>query len=351
MTASRRKTAIRFSIPLIMAIVLVAGIIGSGAAASVPTITIDSVVADTSVTISGTNFPAGQTFTVRMGPYGNKGLNGTEAGVLVTTTGDKFTATFTIPAALTGSRMIAIRLDSPEGYFSYNWFWNASSQVKAPAEESTATPAAPAYTGYPTFGITDVEKGVAVGVETLNMPAGKTFKVTMGAYGTKGVGGIEAGTLDSAAGGVLKATFSIPAELKDMVRIAIRMETEDGFFAYNWFWNNSTGSAAAGGDEEAPAYTGIPTIGIDAVVADTSVTLTGANFPAGETFTVLMGAYGSKGVGGIEVGSYDSGAGGAFTKTFSIPAELAGSYRIAIRLESEGGYYAYNWFFNNSTVE
>ena len=47
--------------------------------------------------------------------------------------------------------------------------------------------------------------------------------------------------------------------------------------------------AAAGGDEEAPAYTGIPTFSIQSVVADGSVTVLTNNFPPNQTFTVRMG--------------------------------------------------------------
>jgi len=139
----------------------------------------------------------------------------------------------------------------------------------------------------------------------------------------------------------------IPDELKGLERIAIRMDSSTGYYyAFNWFWNNTTGSVPP----SEPLYTGIPTFSIQAVVRDTSVTIKGKNFPADKTFTVRMGEYGTLGIGGIKVDTYESGAGGDFTATFDVPAELAGRYRIAIRLETADGYfYAYNWFFNNTT--
>ena len=86
------------------------------------------------------------------------------------------------------------------------------------------------------------------------------------------------------------------------------------------------------------------------MVRDGSVTLSGKNFPAGKTFAVTMGDYGTYAIGGIAAGNYTSGTGGDFSgQTFKIPAELAGSYRIAIRLATEDGFSAYNWFFNNTT--
>jgi hypothetical protein len=43
--------------------------------------------------------------------------------------------------------------------------------------------------------------------------------------------------------------------------------------------------------------------------------------------------------------------GGTIERTFTIPAELHGTYQIAIRLQATtGGYYAYNWFYNMSTT-
>ena len=63
-----------------------------------------------------------------------------------------------------------------------------------------------------------------------------------------------------------------------------------------------------------------------------------------------MGPMGTRGVGGYYVTTVDAGSGGTATFTFDIPSQLAGSYQIAIRLQSKlgTGYYAYNWFYNNT---
>ncbi|MFN7036941.1 MAG: hypothetical protein ACK4SN_11315, partial [Bellilinea sp.] len=170
-----------------------------------------------------------------------------------------------------------------------------------------------------------------------------------GEYGTKGVNGTVVGTLDSASGGKLEATFKIPDGLKGKDRIAIRLEASGGYFAYNWFYN-STGSGATPppGTTPTPGYSGIPTFSIKAVVRDGKVTISAKNFPANQTFTVRMGTYGTKGVGGVVVGSKETGSGGSFEATFDIPDSLKGSQRIAIRMDSPQGFYAYNWFWNNT---
>lgn len=97
-----------------------------------------------------------------------------------------------------------------------------------------------------------------------------------------------------------------------------------------------------------PKPAAIPTFTITAVVKDSSVTILTANFPANTRFDVRMGAFGTAGVNGALVTTIDSGKGGAFSGTYTIPAALQGSKRIAIRLESKSGYFSYNWFWNST---
>lgn len=96
----------------------------------------------------------------------------------------------------------------------------------------------------------------------------------------------------------------------------------------------------------------VPTVQIIGVEQDVSVTVRTHNFPAYQTFTVTMGPMGSRGVGGYVVGTINSGTGGTFDATFPIPPALYGSYQIAVRLQTSHlyPYYAYNWFYNNSTA-
>jgi hypothetical protein len=49
------------------------------------------------------------------------------------------------------------------------------------------------------------------------------------------------------------------------------------------------------------------------------------------------------------VATTDSMDGGEFSATYSIPEELQGEALIAIRLDGDGGYYSYNWFYNYTT--
>ncbi len=315
-----------------------------GQAHPTPIISIVSVNTNVSVTIAGTNFPPNQTFVITMGPYGSYGVGGTVVGSYDSGSGGYFTNTYAIPSNLSGLDKIAIRFESGQGFFSYNWFYNDATNSPTPI---------PGYSGYPTFDISSVVTGTSVTVLTHNMPAGQVFTVRMGAYGTFGINGIVVGsTTDS--GGSYSATFAIPAELASLPQIAIRMDGPTGLYAFNWFYNNTAPipvvTLVPGGPTPVPGYVGIPTINISAVVRDSSVTIYGNNFPAGQTFNVLMGPYGSYGQGGIPITSISTGSGGSFSATYSIPSALAGLDKIAIRLETGNGYYyAYNWFYNNTT--
>jgi LysM repeat protein len=225
-----------------------------------------------------------------------------------------------------------------------------SAATPVPTTPAPTTPAATA----PTISIQSVVKDSSVTIKTANYPANRTFEVLMGAMGTRGINGVKVGTLESGTGGVKEATFNIPASLQGSARIAIRLQsTTGGYFSYNWFHNSSTTAATPAPTTPAPSpapttpAAKVPTIAIQSVVKDTSVTIKTANYPANRTFEVLMGPMGTRGVNGVKVGTLESGAGGAIEATFNIPASLQGSARIAIRLESTtGGYFSYNWFYN-----
>lgn len=312
---------------------------------TIPTFSILKVVSGASVTIETSHFPANDSFDVLMGKMGTRGVNGIKVTTLSSGKGGSFTATFDIPAALKENERIAIRLQSNtgSGYFAYNWFWNKADGTGSGDGSSGAS-------GIPVFSISSVVKDASVTIQTKSFPADETFVVRMGKIGTRGVKGIEVTEFDS-AGGSFSKTFQIPEELKGDAQIAIRMDSTggSGYYAYNWFWNNSIGTGTGGGTTPSSGYRGYPTFSIQSVVRDTKVTIQARNLPAEDTFTVTMGKMGTHGVKGTVVTTIDSGGGGSQSFTFTIPAELSGLSQISIRLESPtSGYYAYNWFWNNT---
>jgi hypothetical protein len=353
----KRRTAMKYFISIILAVAILVppllSISGTSAQAStIPTFSIVSVVEDGSVTIRTSNFPANRTFTARMGAIGTRAIGGTVVGTLESGAGGALTATFNIPDGLKGSNQIAIRLDSTTGgYFAYNWFYNSTTAAPGTPVPTPApgTPAPTPHVGIPTFSIQSVVGGESVTVLTKNFPANRTFTVRMDVRGNRAIGGTVVGTLESGSGGALTATFNIPATLKTTPQIAIRMDsTTGGFFAYNWFYNTTAPVSGTPAPTSIPGYSGIPTFSIQSVVRGDSVTILTKNFPPNQTFTARMAVRGNRAIGGTVVGTLDAGTGGALTATFNIPSSLASTPQIAIRLDSPAGYFAYNWFYNNT---
>jgi hypothetical protein len=213
------------------------------------------------------------------------------------------------------------------------------------------------YNGYrvfPTFFINSVARDVSVTITTCNFPVGDSFVVLMNVMGTRGEFGIPVTTVTSGNGGTLTFTFNIPPALYGLQQIAIRLQstTGSGYFAYNWFYNN-TSAGNTGGRGYPPPYYGsayYPTFLIASVVQNSSVTVVTYNLPDNDLFQVLMGPMGTHGIYGYPVTTFNTGSGGTQTLTFSIPAAMLGAPQIAIRLQSisGSGYFAYNWFYNNT---
>ena len=204
----------------------------------IPSFSFVSVVTDTSVTIRTYNFPAGDSFNVLMGYMGTRGVGGIQVATIGSGGGGSFTATFSIPAALQGQYQIAIRLQSNtgSGFYAYNWFYNNTTGG------NTGGPIIPGYTGYPTFSIASVVRNSTVTIQTYNLPPSNQFQVTMGPMGTRGINGYIVDTINSGAGGSQAMTFTIPSQLNGSHQISIRLQSisGSGYYAYNWFYNNTT---------------------------------------------------------------------------------------------------------------
>lgn len=205
----------------------------------IPTFSITEVVAKSKVTIKTNNFPKNDKFTVTMGKVGTLGVGGTLVTTTDSSTGGSFSATYEIPSGLKDEAIIAIRLESKtSGYYAYNWFYNNTASSGTIPDTGGTTPSG--YSGYPTFSISAVVKDSKVTIKGSNFPAGDKFTVTMGKFGTLGVGGVIVTTQDAGSGGTLTATYDIPASLKGETKIAIRLASSTSrYFAYNWFWNNT----------------------------------------------------------------------------------------------------------------
>ncbi len=217
----------------------------------------------------------------------------------------------------------------------------------------------------PTFSIVSVARDQSVQIRTANFPPNTDFRVRMGPMGTRAINGTVVTIVNSGSGGVVDFSFAVPANLAGSGQIAVRLENDFmGHYAYNWFYNNSTavapqppviGDGDTGGPGAPdpgpvvppPPITTYPSMAISNVVRNQSVTARLYDLSPNTTCSTQMGAHGSLGFG-VGVGAFATDAGGTQDKTFTIPAELANSYRIAIRFDCVNGTHAFNWFYNNT---
>jgi hypothetical protein len=93
----------------------------------VPTFGVLSVVGDSTVTIMTSEFPAKSKYTVYMGASGSRGLGGTLLGTFDTDAGGQKTLAFNIPATLKGFSPIDIRIEFPDGRYTFNFFYNITA--------------------------------------------------------------------------------------------------------------------------------------------------------------------------------------------------------------------------------
>ncbi len=205
----------------------------------IPTFSIVGVEKDSKVIVRTHDFPANLDFTVLMGKIGTQGVDGVAVTTINSGSGGVFEATFNIPEELHGSPQIAIRLETPSGFYAYNWFNNYTENAPTDEISGGGPEVDTSYSGYPTFSIVSVKRDDQVVIQTNNLPANTSFKVTMGDFGSMGIGGTEVATTDSGEGGSQQLTYKIPDGLKGLTRIAIRMDS-GGLYAYNWFYNNTT---------------------------------------------------------------------------------------------------------------
>ena len=199
---------------------------------------ITKVVKDDTVQIQTRNLPSNVLLDARMGRKVNGAYEWSNVGMLDTDIGGSIFATFNIPAQFAGESRIIMRLVQEKK--------NGNVVVDQPFANATTTGGTGGgkywyYGGIPTIWIVSVVRNSQVTFRTNNFPPNLTFDVLMGPMGTRGVGGYHVGTLNSGSGGVMNATYPIPAQLANHNRISIRTQNRPtGYYSYNWFYNNTT---------------------------------------------------------------------------------------------------------------
>lgn len=201
--------------------------------------------------------------------------------------------------------------------------------------------------------VVSVEKGKSVTIQVVNMPAYKEFRVRMNKIGTQGVGGTIAGTVKTGKDGSVTARLPIPSLYKDLSLVAIRIEATDstGYYAYNWFTNNTSGSSSSTstGSSSSPSttVTGSGKISIVSVEEDVDVTITAKYLAANRLHTVWFDWRNQKGIiNSLKAGTVKSDSSGSLKATIKMPVGIHDRREVGIRLVDGFSTSAALWFLN-----
>ncbi len=192
------------------------------------------------------------------------------------------------------------------------------------------------------FDILTVQPDQWIKVRAHSFPANQIFTVRMDASGNQGINGIYVTQTNTGAGGDFEETYTIPAELKGVKTITVRMESAAGLYSYNWF-NNASATTTI----PTTGYTYVaPNLSISAVDAGNKATVKVSGFPAGQYFTVRVGPFWTFSRSYSVVDTVYSGSGGSFSFNIDIPDNVVYGDWVAVRMDSPQKYYAYNAFKN-----
>lgn len=196
----------------------------------------------------------------------------------------------------------------------------------------------------PTIEIIAVKTDDTVTIRTHDFPSHQTFTVRMDKVGNLALDGYIVATTDSGSGGSFDVTYKIPSQLYGLKTIAIRLDSNLGFYSYDWFVNKTGGTGATA--TPAPVTGSKPLIDIIAVDKNSTITVRTYNFPANTTFSVRVGPYYTFFRDYVVVQTFNSGSGGSKDYKLNLPAVVKDIKWVTVRFDCGSGCYAYNAFVN-----
>lgn len=155
------------------------------------------------------------------------------------------------------------------------------------------------------------------------------YTVYMNRYDKQLYDAYVAGYITTDKSGAFTATFDIPHQLADILKIGITLKNSSGDIAGNWFINVTATSNTGGIDAAAVKFD------ITSIKVDEWVKVTVSNLPANIPFDVFIGKGGTKGVDGVLVDTILEVKGGTVKATFELPAEFVGRTKLDLRIENK----------------
>jgi hypothetical protein len=234
-----RERSCRFSraaLVVLLAVMLVFSVPGASAAPAFAVAVHFDVVgvkAHQSVTIRTRDFPIRTKFTARIDVIGRGAENGPVVSEFNTEQGGVLEMSLSIPEALRNELILAVRVESKDGYLATNWFINEDMAYK-PKDPQVK----------PALSFTGVKKNQSVTVAGKNFPPGFSFAVRAGPYYTFYRDYVTFDRVTAAADGTLKFDLALPEKFKDADYIMVRVDGT-GAMAYGTFQNADGGAAVS----------------------------------------------------------------------------------------------------------
>ena len=188
---------------------------------------------DVSFTLRTRDFPRRTNFTVLIDRPGKQAEGGLEAGTFFSEGGGELELTYEIPESLRGALILAVRVESADGYLGTGWFINENRlyQSKDPAHKPVLT-----FSG--------AQKNASVKVAGQNFPPDTRFMVRAGPHHTFYRDYTFVESVTSAADGTLAFTLALPEKAADAEAVMVRLDG-GGTHAYGSYQNSDGGGSVS----------------------------------------------------------------------------------------------------------
>lgn len=188
---------------------------------------------DESVVIRTKDFPVRTSFTILIDIVGKQAVGGKQVGSFNSEKGGVIEQTVAIPESLRGELILAIRVESKDGYYAASWFINEDIAYK-PLNAAVK----------PELSFSEVKKNQTVTVTGKNFPPEFSFSVRAGPFHTFYRDYTFLDRVRSEADGSVKFTLAIPTSAKDADYIMVRLDGA-GMAVFNNFQNVDGGATVA----------------------------------------------------------------------------------------------------------
>lgn len=169
-----------------------------------------------------------------------------------------------------------------------------------------------------------VKEDQSVTLQGKNLSDSTTYKVYLGKYKSYPYSNFLVGSVITDKSGAFKATYMIPKQLYDVMKVHVNVTSPRGVTTSNWFINaTSTGNTGGIGS---PVFS----LTVTAVKKGEWVKISTKNLPANVSFHVYLNKYGATSKKAVMVGMLRDSKGGSVTATFDIPDSIQDKPQLEI---------------------